>query len=229
MLRAAGLSTTRESTKLRDAERRAKLKAAGLPTARESTRRRQAKRREERRAIVDAAKAQPCADCGQRYDPRQVDLDHLPGVDKVAGVSSMVRRWGVTLEQLQAEIAKCEVVCANCHRLRTAVRWARTKRIRPGMAKRRSWLDEQKAHPCHDCGTRYPAVVMDFDHLPGQAKAASVTAMVTCMARAQLPDGTTRVYSLDEIAQEIAKCELVCANCHRLRSASRGNWAEASA
>lgn len=57
-----------------------------------------------------------CADCGKHYHPAALDLDHCWG-DKVAGVSELCRR-GVTLEDLMKEIAKCEVVCAVCHRMR---------------------------------------------------------------------------------------------------------------
>jgi L-lysine 2,3-aminomutase len=69
----------------------------------------------------------PCVDCGET-DPVVLDFDHLR--DKIANISLMVLRkrpWAVILE----EIAKCEVVCANCHRRRTAER-ARTYRFLSG-------------------------------------------------------------------------------------------------
>lgn len=58
----------------------------------------------------------PCADCGGHYPYWVMDFDHLR--DKVFEISDMV--FGTcNLRRLQAEIAKCEVVCANCHRERT--------------------------------------------------------------------------------------------------------------
>lgn len=72
-------------------------------------------------ARVDAVKvAAGCADCGYNAHAIALDFDHL-GDDKDAGVSVLVHnraRWS----RVAAEIAKCEVVCANCHRVRTATR-----------------------------------------------------------------------------------------------------------
>lgn len=74
--------------------------------------------RSELRAHVDAFKmARGCADCGYNAHPRALDLDHV-GDDKVASIADLCHRmrpW----EEIKAELAKCEVVCANCHRVRT--------------------------------------------------------------------------------------------------------------
>jgi hypothetical protein len=59
----------------------------------------------------------PCVDCGET-DPGVLDFDHLR--DKRADLSTLVLSavsWGA----VEAEIAKCEVRCANCHRSRTAL------------------------------------------------------------------------------------------------------------
>lgn len=68
------------------------------------------------REIIDAAKAVPCMDCGRSYPTHAMDFDHVRG-EKSFDVSRAVRTMkgvAVTL----AEIEKCEVVCATCHRLR---------------------------------------------------------------------------------------------------------------
>lgn len=69
------------------------------------------------REIVNRAKDVPCADCGVVYPHYVMDFDHVRG-EKEAHVSRMLSR-GVPEEVLLAEIEKCEVVCANCHRERS--------------------------------------------------------------------------------------------------------------
>lgn len=59
----------------------------------------------------------PCLDCGNVYIPEVMDFDHISD-DKVMTICLMARR-AVSLDTLKAEIAKCELVCANCHRVRT--------------------------------------------------------------------------------------------------------------
>ena len=65
--------------------------------------------------IRDWVLAHPCVDCGET-DPIVLEFDHQG--DKRANVSEMVR-WA-SVETLQEEFDKCEVVCANCHRRRTS-------------------------------------------------------------------------------------------------------------
>ena len=74
--------------------------------------------REEAYARVAAIKAEsPCADCGGTFPPVCMDFDHIaPG--KVRAVSELITNHA-TWDTIETEIAKCELVCANCHRLRT--------------------------------------------------------------------------------------------------------------
>lgn len=65
----------------------------------------------------------------------------------------------------------------------------------------------KESNPCTDCGVYYPAIVMEFDHTNSD-KIDSVARLINSGNR-------TKIY------EEIAKCELVCANCHRLRTLSR--------
>lgn len=70
--------------------------------------------------VLRRAKALPCTDCGRRYPAHVLDFDHVRG-EKLGDVSHLAGA-GVTVEALLEEIAKCDVVCANCHRRRTYVR-----------------------------------------------------------------------------------------------------------
>jgi hypothetical protein len=60
----------------------------------------------------------PCADCGGVFHHIAMDFDHLPGKKKLFSISTLVMKT-VSLERIQREIEKCEIVCANCHRVRT--------------------------------------------------------------------------------------------------------------
>lgn len=68
-----------------------------------------------------------------------------------------------------------------------------------------------KQHSCVDCGES-DIVVLEFDHVRG-IKEQNISFMVT------------KGYGLDAIKEEMLKCEVRCANCHRRVTARRGEWA----
>jgi len=61
----------------------------------------------------------------------------------------------------------------------------------------------KESKPCMDCGGWFPFYVMQFDHVRGD-KMRSVSSMNT--------------YSVQSVMDEIEKCDLVCANCHAIRT-----------
>lgn len=67
---------------------------------------------------VNALKKLPCTDCKLTFPPCVMDFDHLRDKNKI--ISKMIR--SNSLEQIKLEISKCELVCANCHRIRTHAR-----------------------------------------------------------------------------------------------------------
>jgi len=69
-----------------------------------------------KRRFIQDAKKRPCADCGVEYNSWIMQFDHLPGHEKHFMLSKGFLR---SMESIIAEIAKCEVVCANCHLERT--------------------------------------------------------------------------------------------------------------
>ncbi len=79
---------------------------------------RKAALREERTAyLLRYFETHPCVDCGER-DPVVLEFDHLGDKEFSIGAELVRRSWDAVL----TEIAKCEVVCANRHRRRTARR-----------------------------------------------------------------------------------------------------------
>lgn len=225
--------------------------------------------------LVREAKQRECADCGRSFPWFVMDFDHVRG-EKLANVSTI----NSSLVRAEEEIAKCEVVCARCHRIRTwqrsqlmatpagtgirafstvrqskAVRtvsglgeegvvcagckieqpvsafkrgprsglrcaacraeyqtaWHQTHGVdRLAAARARklaaiAYVDQIKtSSSCTDCRESFPANAMDFDHL--RDKRRDVSSLVRSGA------------SIETINIEIAKCELVCANCHRVRT-----------
>ena len=75
------------------------------------------KHKQVRRKLVNELKQAPCTDCGKKYIPYVMDFDHVRGI-KTSDIAKLVNR-NCSLERLREEIAKCELVCANCHRIRT--------------------------------------------------------------------------------------------------------------
>lgn len=76
----------------------------------------QVRKRRNRDLIQKLKMERGCADCGYNKHPAALDFDHLPEAGKLYQVSTMTM---ASIETLLAELAKCEVVCANCHRIRT--------------------------------------------------------------------------------------------------------------
>lgn len=74
------------------------------------------KRKELLRKLIQEAKNKPCADCGQSYPYYVMDFDHQR--DKKFNLSVAVSKV-MSFTKVQEEIDKCDVVCANCHRIRT--------------------------------------------------------------------------------------------------------------
>ena len=72
-------------------------------------------------------------------------------------------------------------------------------------------LDNGHEHPCVDCGETDP-IVLEFDHLRDK--------------KFSIAKGW-RGHEWQKVLDEIAKCEVVCANCHRRRTARRGGFSRA--
>ena len=109
-------------------------------------------------------------------------------------------------------------VDANREKLNAKVRQYRAKRYKdegrwrdegPKAVDLKAYLVEVKSKPCQDCGGTFPTCCMDFDHREGEKKTGNVGSMFA------------HHYAKETIAAEIAKCDIVCANCHRIRTQQR--------
>lgn len=76
------------------------------------------KTRNEMLAYIRAAKERPCADCQVQYPYYVMQFDHRPGEIKLFNIGDYASR-GHAHARVRTEMAKCAVVCANCHAERT--------------------------------------------------------------------------------------------------------------
>jgi hypothetical protein len=161
-----------------------------------------------RERLLSHLRAHPCVDCGE-VDIRVLEFDHVG--EKAHAVSELLT-LALPLAKLDAEIERCEVVCVNCHRRRTATR-AGWRRIAPPdpddplRPRRRRNLEFVYGHlrtaRCSDCGLSDP-LVLEFDHVGNKRAGVLELAWDEC--------------SVATLAKEMAVCEVRCCNCHRRRT-----------
>lgn len=157
------------------------------------------------REFVTRLKQSPCTDCGGRFEPFLMEFDHREGTTKVSDVSQLLKN-GPPMAKVLLEIGKTDLVCVMCHRDRTHTRSPALSRTSRRTLLHRDIRDRAKDKPCVDCGEKHSPWKMDFDHVRG-TKVENVSTLVT--------DGTT-----EQLLQEIDKCDVVCARCHRIRTCS---------
>lgn len=109
-------------------------------------------------------------------------------------------------------------VAANRDRNNARVRAYRRRRylkegcwreIGPKAIALKTWMIRLKSKPCQDCHQKFPTCCMDFDHRDGTKKKYNVGSMFA------------HHYSRPLIRAELKKCDLVCSNCHRIRTRNR--------
>ncbi len=109
--------------------------------------------------------------------------------------------------------------CKDCYKTRGRDYYSKHREKQLGLAKKRKqgyilerkkFFEEIKNKPCADCGKIYPPWVMDFDHRDKKLKLGNVSKLAL-----------RKFWSIERIKEEIKKCDLVCANCHRERTYRR--------
>ena len=95
-------------------------------SSREAEYKRQARDRN-REYVRKIKEENPCVECSEYYHYSQMDFDHIGGKKKhnIARVANSA----VSIKTIKDELRKCELVCANCHRLRT---WQRLNGYKNG-------------------------------------------------------------------------------------------------
>lgn len=142
--------------------------------------------------ILDYLQNNPCSDCGES-DVRVLSFHHLG--NKTTEVSAM-RIKGYRLETIKLEIAKCVVLCENCHRFNHPNKNRRLK------IKERFVSNIKKKSKCTSCGYNKCTKALEFHHL--REKIECIGKMVTL-----------KEYTIKDIELEIEKCVILCSNCHR--------------
>lgn len=156
------------------------------------------KRRQEIRVFIDSLKeGNPCVKCGVIFDPGCTDFHHRDN-DKEFNMSA-AQRMGLTNEVILEEVSKCDIICATCHREITVLGVKRNI-----TSKRKVWVQEfKRGKVCIDCNESRWAL-LDFHHINEGDKSFSINVGV-------------KSKSIQAIINEVAKCALVCPNCHRIK------------
>lgn len=108
-----------------------------------------------------------------------------------------------------SELASGKKYCKRCHANYQKAHYAKNKAYYREKARAKEKLIQsiikakKESTPCMDCGRMYPSYVMDYDHRGD--KLYNIAKMA-------------RVGSLKKLAVEMAKCDIVCSNCHRERT-----------
>ena len=76
--------------------------------------------RQRNRELVDSLKDKPCMDCGGEFHPFIMEFDHVRGKKKF-GIAKAVN-MALRIQTILEEVEKCDLVCSNCHRMRTLSR-----------------------------------------------------------------------------------------------------------
>ncbi len=160
----------------------------------------QKKRRREKKAELVRASGGRCASCGYASAAAALDFHHRDASAKEFSISRLSGSW----EQLVAESRKCDMLCANCHRIRHALDDANAEASAVTDQRRRTKARAVgfMGGSCFGCGCRGSPVIFDFHHRDPGEKAFGIG-----------QDGIPRRWEF--VMVELAKCVMLCANCHR--------------
>lgn len=133
-----------------------------------------------------------CTKCGQSKPLDEFPLKRRDGTTRKSHCKSCIKKYQDTYWQVWYNRPENKEVMVKRAKGQSIIRKAENKK---------RVLEYLQSHPCIDCGEREP-LLLDFDHVSGE-KHKCVTLMYG--------------FPWEKIAEEISKCEVRCANCHRRR------------
>lgn len=145
-------------------------------------------------------KNKPCVDCGRKFHHAAMEFDHRPNVDKKFKIGQGGTR---SKDAVEKEIAKCDLVCSNCHRIRTKSRKSSNRRATKAVQYAVDF--KIKNNVCQICKESFPYECLQFDHIQHNNKLFNIMLP---------PAGTT----IQDIKREIKKCQIVCNCCHNIKT-----------
>jgi len=165
---------------------------------REQFRRSLRKRRRKRKLDLVAAYGGRCVDCGYATCPEALQFHHRDPSTKEFGLG----KFSGSLARLIKEAAKCDLVCANCHRVRHALE-ARSSNHRIVKLRRATKLRAimSLGGACGACGLAFAPAAMEFHHPDPSKKEFAISV-----------DGIHRKW--EKVQKELESCVMLCANCH---------------
>ena len=168
-------------------------------------------------------KDKTCADCGES-NQSTFEHDHLDGGHATSGsgrkIKIIVRN---SIDEIAWQLRQTASVCARCHRKRTEGRCTADRVTITGSSRRKFVrarvklteicdAEKRKIGACQVCKFWDPdrMYLFDWDHREREEKTCCVSGMSW--------------YSVEQIKAEIAKCDLLCVNCHRIRTRVQMGW-----
>lgn len=158
------------------------------------------KRRRQLKAQLVAIRGGQCSGCSYSGPAAAFDFHHRDPTTKRFAIGS----FNGTLEALWSEAEKCDMLCANCHRVHHATEDLNAKGGAVVDYRRRLKVRavDYMGGRCAGCERAGPPSLFDFHHLDAKDKGFGIG-----------QDGIPRPW--EKIVAELEKCVMLCANCHR--------------
>lgn len=156
----------------------------------------QTRRKANKDFITEFKSHNPCVQCGE-HDNRCLDFHHIDPKEKTIKICDAAHFWGRT--RLITEMAKCIILCSNCHR-KLHKHDLQTTTSRKIVVTNRHFLHNLKANSCCKSCDEKDLCCLEFHHTKNKSF--------------NISDAIWR-FGLSKLKSEINKCIILCSNCHR--------------